>query len=257
MDCGLIAVAYHFIPKESNRQLIVYQQGHNGDFIVGINTIRACVEKGYAVMAFSMPLMGTNNQPTVDLDRFGKFKLTKHDHLKLLDYPIKYFLEPITVGLNYAAKYKYTKTHMTGISGGGWTTTLYAAIDPRISHSYPVAGTLPIYLRSDCDRDWGDYEQTEPQLYRIANYPELYVMGAHGQGRKQIQILNKYDSCCFAGIRYHTYEQTVQEAVKKLGKGGFRVVLDYTHKEHKISELALDSMFSDLEGKSKPSCRTK
>ena len=38
---------------------------------------------------------------------------------------------------------------MIGLSGGGWTTTVYAAIDPRIVKSIPVAGTLPLYLRGD------------------------------------------------------------------------------------------------------------
>lgn len=246
MDYGLKSIAYHFIPKKSNTQLIVYHQGHNGDFIKGINTIRACLERRYAVMAFSMPLLGMNNQPTVDLERFGKFKLTKHDHLKLLDNPMKYFLEPVVVGLNYAAEYGYTKIHMTGISGGGWTTTLCAGIDPRIAHSYPVAGSLPIYLRSNSKRDWGDYEQTEPNFYRIANYLELYVMGAHGDGRKQIQILNQYDSCCFAGIKYRTYERAVKEVVTQLGPGEFLVFLDETHKEHKISEQALSVIFANL-----------
>ena len=45
---------------------------------------------------------------------------------------------------------------MVSISGG-WTTTVYAAIDPRVTRSYPVAGSLPIPLRVDV-RDWGDWE---------------------------------------------------------------------------------------------------
>ena len=134
---------------------------------------------------------------------------------------------------------------MVGISGGGWTTVLIAAIDPRIKCSYPVAGSFPIYLRAS--RDWGDYEQTVPNLYRVANYPELYVMGAYGSGRKQLQILNKYDSCCFAGVKYQTYEDTIRQAVMKLGEGGFEVLLDDTHKEHKISNYALTVILNDLD----------
>jgi hypothetical protein len=242
MDCGLESVIYHFIPKTPINKLIIYHQGHRGDFTLGIDTIRAFIDKGCAVMGISMPLLGMNNQPVVNLERFGKFHVTKHEHLKLLANPISFFVEPIAVAINYAGKFKYDRISMIGISGGGWTTTLYAAIDPRIKHSYPVAGSLPIYLRSDSRRDWGDYEQTLPELYRIANYLELYVMGSYGAGRRQVQILNKYDSCCFAGIKYRTYEKVVKDIVSG-HKGNFEVFLDDTHKEHKISDKALEVVF--------------
>ena len=249
MDYGFESIIYHFHPKTGNKQLVIYHQGHMGDFIKGIDTIKAFLKKGYAVMAFSMPLRGPNNYPVVHLERFGRFHITQHEHLKLLDKPISYFLEPIAVALNHAESFKYEHTYMTGISGGGWTTTLYAAIDTRILHSYPVAGSLPIYLRSDSGRDWGDFEQTFPDLYRIANYPELYVMGSYGKDRKQIQILNQYDSCCFAGIKSRTYEKAVKDAVAELGKGEFRVFLDQSHKEHKISTKTLSVIFTEIESK--------
>lgn len=249
MDFGLDSIIYHFTPKKPNRELIVYHQGHNGDFVVGINTIRSCLDRGYSVMGCSMPLLGMNSRPVIELERFGKLKLSKHEHLKFLKNPIKYFVEPVATALNYAAKFEYRRVSMIGISGGGWTTTLYAAIDPRISCSYPVAGTLPIYLRSDSKRDWGDYEQTVPELYSIANYLELYIMGSYGNARKQIQILNKYDSCCFAGIKYRTYEEVVKAAVAGLGEGEFGIFLDDTHKEHKISEKTLKVIFDDLNGR--------
>ncbi|HUW20032.1 MAG TPA: hypothetical protein VMW16_12090 [Sedimentisphaerales bacterium] len=247
MDYKLRSIIYHFIPKTSDNKLIIYHQGHRGDFVLGIDTIRAFLEKGYSVMGISMPLLGMNNQPVVNLERFGKFHVTKHEHLKLLKNPIRFFVEPVAVAINYAGKLRYDQVNMIGISGGGWTTTLYAAIDPRIKHSYPVAGSLPIYLRSDSKRDWGDYEQTLPELYHIANYLELYVMGAYGEGRRQVQILNKYDSCCFAGIKYRTYEEAVKEVVRSLGKGKFEIFLDETHKEHKISEEALKVVFEHEE----------
>jgi len=246
MDYDLYSIIYHFIPQKGNNRLIIYHQGHNGDFIKGIDTIRAFLGKGYSVMGFSMPLLGMNNQPVVNLERFGKFQVSKHEHLKLLENPVRFFVEPVAVAINYAAKFRYDEVHMIGISGGGWTTTLYAAIDPRILHSYPVAGTLPIYLRSNSKRDWGDYEQTLPDLYNIANYPELYIMGSFGDNRKQLQILNKYDSCCFAGIKYRTYENAVKEVVRSLGKGKFEIFLDQTHKEHKISNDALKVVFESL-----------
>src|SRR5438445_13772028 len=104
---------------------------------------------------------------------------------------------------------------MSGISGGGWTTHLYAALDPRIKESFPVAGSLPSYLRTGAcgSFETGDYEQNPAvssivsHFYNnIASYLDLYILASYGEGRKQIQILNQYDACCFAGIRYLTYE---------------------------------------------------
>ena len=247
MDYGMQSIAYFFVPKNNKQVVVIYHQGHNGDFIAGLTTIEALVKEGYAVLAFSMPLLGMNNKPVVNLPRFGRLKLEEHNHLKMLPYPIKYFMEPMVVGLNHVLKQGYPKAHMIGISGGGWTTTLFAAIDTRIQKSFPVAGTYPIYLRSECKRDWGDYEQTEPGLYRIANYPELYILGAYGEGRKQFQLLNRYDSCCFAGPKYQLYADYIKQMMKKLGKGEFDIYSDDSHKEHKISDVVMDIVLKELE----------
>jgi hypothetical protein len=143
---------------------------------------------------------------------------------------------------------------MTGVSGGGWTNTIYAALDPRITRSYPVAGSLPLHLREDRKRsntahraaDWGDYEQSIPELYAIANYLELYILSSMGEHRKQLQILNKYDPCCLAGESFRTYENVVNERVRSLGAGSFAVYLDTQNREHSISSNALVTMLDDI-----------
>mgnify|MGYP001437335952 CR=1 FL=1 len=43
---------------------------------------------------------------------------------------------------------------------------IISAIDDRVNESYSVAGSFPIWLRSD-SRDFGDYEQTIPEFYQI------------------------------------------------------------------------------------------
>jgi len=47
------------------------------------------------------------------------------------------FLESTAASLNYLKTHSraggfpnYRAVHMVGLSGGGWTTTLYAAVDP-------------------------------------------------------------------------------------------------------------------------------
>ena len=57
-------------------------------------------------------------------------------------------------------------------------------------------------------------------------------MGA-SNGR-QLQILNKFDPCCFGGERGKLYEQAVNETSKNLG-GEFSVFIDLANKKHSIS----------------------
>jgi len=73
---------YHFIPKNSNHRLVIYHQGHRGDFIHGKELIAALLNEGYEVAVFCMPLLGLNNQPTIDDARIGRLKITSHDHMK-------------------------------------------------------------------------------------------------------------------------------------------------------------------------------
>ena len=258
MDAGFNSVVYHFIPEKANGSALIYHQGHGGKFNIGINTIRAFLDKGYNVFALSMPLLGMNRKPVVDTRRFGKLLIHAHNQMMLVapqpGHPVKYFMEPVAVVVNYAQKFNFNRLIMAGLSGGGWTTTLYSAIDPRIDISYPVAGTLPHYLRA---RDFGgsgsigDYEQSAVEIYRAANYLELYIMAAYGSDRRQLQILNEFDSCCFRGTGYETYLEIVKERLKVIGAGHFDVFLDSTHRKHQISPAALQAIFNDLEGQQK------
>ena len=250
MEYGVNSISYLFIPESSNNNLIIYQEGHAGDFYKGKDTIQFFLERGYTVLAFSMPLLGMNDQPVIDVPSLGKLKLTSHEHLRFLESPdfspIKFFMEPTAVSLNYLDKnYDFSSYNMVGLSGGGWTVTLYPAIDDRITQSYSVAGSVPIYLRS-IYQNHGDYEQWLPELYQIANYLDLYIMNSYGENRKFIQIFNKYDPCCFSGELYQTYENEVKESISKLSRGHFDVYLDDTHKKHQISESALEIIITSM-----------
>ena len=252
MDYGVNSISYLFVPESSNNKLIIYHQGHGGDFYKGKETIQFFLEHDYTVLAFSMPLLGMNDQPIIEVSNIGTMQLTSHEHFRFLESsnfsPIKFFMEPIAVSLNYLDEnYDFSSYDMIGISGGGWTTTLYPAIDSRISQSYSVAGSVPIYLRS-VPQNYGDYEQWIPELYQNANYLDLYIMNSYGDNRKFIQIFNKYDSCCFSGELYKSYENEIKESINQLKKGHFDIYLDETHKTHKISEsvlkIILDSMMN-------------
>ncbi len=250
MEYGLNSIAYYFVPKKPNNDLIIYHQGHKGSFRRGIKTIEFFLQKGSAVIAHSMPLLGFNSQPIVDLERFGKFRLKYHDQIQYLrpniGHPIKFFIEGVLASVNHAEKLGYDRISMTGISGGGWTTTLYAAIDDRILYSFPVAGTHPQYLSTTTDETWGDFEQETPDLLSIANYLELYILGSHGCSRQQLQILNTYEPRPFHPDGFKTYEDIVKHTVQRLGGGKFEVFSDRSHREHQISPAALVRISKEL-----------
>ena len=244
MEYGIDSVSYLLLPEESNQKLILYHHGHDGDFILGSDTIQFFLERNFTVLAMTMPLVGMNNQPIVGIDGFGEMKLISHDQLNLLEKnkfnPMKLFIHPIQVNLNYLDKeYDFKRYSIIGLSGGGWIGLVYSAIDDRISDSFSIASSLPFYLRVDA-RDIGDYEQTNVNLYKITNYLELYVLAGYGDDRKHIQIFNKNDPCCYSGIGYESYEFFIKDKLVELGKGSFQILIDDTHNEHKISDTMLE-----------------
>lgn len=246
---GMNSIAYLFLAENSNNKLVIYHQGHEGqDFLQDKDKIQLFLDKGYSVLIFSMVGSGLNNEPVIDFPEFGKLRLNSHNHFKLIEsstlHPIKYFVEPIAVSLNFLDKeYDFDSYYMLGLSGGGWTTVLYSAIDDRISKSYPVAGSFPMYLRAD-PANYGDYEQNIPDLYRIANYEELYVMDSYGEGRQSIQIFNKHDPCCFAAELYNEfpYGDAIKTKISELGKGKFDVIIDDTATTHEITHYAMNKI---------------
>ncbi len=227
-------------------RLVIVHQGHVPDLplpleVNGIERAAAFyLELGYDVLVVQMPLTGNNSH------ELFPFTALNNAHDQLGDYktpelnPLKYYVEPLAVSLNHAlAQSSFTQVAMTGISGGGWTTSLYAAIDPRVQVSIPVAGSLPAYLRTGpCgQRDAGDWEQAAVNSFM--DYTGLYLLGAQGQGRAQLQVFNQFDSCCFSGVRYKTYEPAVRQVLAEVGAGAFGALLDSSHREHTISPPVL------------------
>jgi hypothetical protein len=210
------------------------------------NALDTFLAEGYAVLAAYMPHMRPGDCRTVPHARMFDLAVSSGS-------PLKFFLEPVAISLN-ALKPRYKEIHMVGLSGGGWTTTLYAAIDPQIRSSFPVAGTIPLYLRSR--GSVGDKEQHLDEFYSLAGYLDLYLLGSYGPGRNQIQILNRRDDCCFGEAQHRTqvgldyepalrvYEKQVQRAVGSLGR--FRLDIDDVAPHHMISPEAVRTMVREM-----------
>ncbi|MBI2374817.1 MAG: ricin-type beta-trefoil lectin domain protein [Deltaproteobacteria bacterium] len=269
MESEQETLAYLFRPRDGNNRAVIVHHGHacvlddgpgSGTQDLGIQrTIRALLADGYSVVGMNMPwIRPGNSELGVDAD-------CRFNHSAVLDLPttsgspLKFFLEPISIVINHLTAGGYSDVNMIGLSGGGWTTTLYAAVDPRVKMSFPVAGTLPLYLRVEPYSN--DEEQFLPELYGayggeegIAGYLDLYLLGASGAGRKQVQILNRQDDCCF-GERQHDalaleisfedavrgYESSVRSALATAGAGAFQAVIDEASPSHMISPSAIES----------------
>jgi len=256
MEYGINSISYLFIPEQSNEKLILYHQGHGGDFLLGKNTIQFFLDRNFTVIAMAMPLLGMNNQPVAEIDGLGEIKLISHKKLRLLEAnnfnPMKLFLVPIQINLNFLDKeYNFERYSMIGLSGGGWTTVVYSAIDERISDSFSVGGSTPFYLRVD-SRDMGDYEQTNMELYKHVNYLELYVLGAYGDNRRLVLFYNEFDPCCFSGELYNKFPfgDMVKTKLSKFNEGNFDVIIDYGQTKHMISENTLGKITEYIQNNS-------
>ncbi|HLH21827.1 MAG TPA: hypothetical protein VK066_04855 [Chloroflexota bacterium] len=245
MAYGFNAVVYIFHPTVSINRLFIFHQGHSDTLSEhgGDTTIQYLLNHGYTVAGFYMPLWGPNTTTYPGI--------TGHNSMVVLESPtfspLELFLNPIPITLNYLrANYAFTEYDMTGISGGGWTTTLYAAIDPTIQQSFPVAGSYPMYLWAPpCPPGPGDYEQNGVSLFKdeLVDYTELYVLAGYGAGRKMVQINNQYDACCFFGVLSYTYKDIIKNRVAQLGQGSFDVFIDDSFQwDHKISTYALSTV---------------
>jgi len=247
MEFGIKSYAYRFLPIKANNKLIIYHQGHSGDFFYGKDSISYFLSKGYEVIAFSMPLIGTkNSRPTIYIKNIGFLEIDNHDKLEFLpnndkSSSLKYFTYPISKVLDHILKENsYKSVSMIGISGGGWTTTLLAALDKRINYSFPVAGTLPLFLRT---YDFKDSENWTYDLYKRINYLDLYILASVGyKNRAHLQILNKFDPCCYAGERYKYYGKKLSSIVDNLKNGEFDIFVDDSHKSHIISKETLEKV---------------
>jgi len=250
-------LAYLFVPIKRNNRLILLNPGHScilkaleeNDPRVEA-TIKGLLESGFDVLAVYMPHV---SDTSCNLDHCSAINtdLSPGDHPAT--WGLRFFLEPEIVSLNYLLKKtNYQNINMVGLSGGGWTTNLLAAIDERIKYSFSVAGSMPLYYRSG--GSMGDIEQFLPELYRdIAGYPDLYVLGAYGKERKQVQILNRNDDCCF-GQKQHdpernydkdlkTFEGSIKAKLKALeAEGHYYLVIDETAPNHQISGFALTNV---------------
>ena len=276
-DLNFNSIAYLIHPHISNAnttRLVIAHQGHQGGLGDGVgDAINRLLQSGFTVLAMQMPLVGWNNWRTITLpDCGGTVTITNNGtggHTELFNKLtqtltnggcFRFFLEPVVQGINYFQHTTPTvkDVSMIGLSGGGWTTHMASAVDMRIKQSFPVAGAYPAYILQFLRPGSPDTEQTYAPLYLeidrhntngipdtaagVASKLEIFALGGYGLGRRQIQILNLYDSCCFYGSFFTSYNNFVSTVVRNLGQGDWAFYSDATHKHHLISSNVCENV---------------
>jgi dienelactone hydrolase len=268
--------AFTYLLYPTNRsnadRVVIVHQGHAGTTESGVGAAaNHLLQNGFTVALMQMPLFGWNTDRAAEIP--GRGRITFRDHGQIIyktalnddGQGFRLFLEPIVQTINHVeANMKGLKEiGMVGLSGGGWTASMAAAIDPRIKLSAPIAGSAPLYHRNVDPSSIGDPEQYFLPLFRediaadgngggIATWTEIYALGGYGKGRHQIQVTNEFDSCCFSGRFADKYKTIVADTVQSLGAGKWEYLLDSTHNAHLISRHAIANAINPLFDIAKP-----
>ncbi|HEY4335375.1 MAG TPA: hypothetical protein VGM89_05745 [Puia sp.] len=257
---GFTSVVYILHPLKSNRLQVpvIYHSGHqivffhedrhtNDSGAYAISVLDFFLDKGFDVIGISMPLVGYNYHPLEVKENGQVFPITCHDDVFQLENPFYYFLEPIRATIDFLSSEEgYKRFIMMGLSGGGWSTTVYSAIDERVWLSFPVAGSIPNAMRVS-PRDVGDKEQYLADFYNRFNYPTLYTLAAEGPGRLSCQILNEKDECCFAFNGDNYWVPDVQLRLAQMHEPGqFHFFFDRCAPFHKVSAAATNKIYEEI-----------
>lgn len=214
---------------------------HSGHLNAVYDTeVAALVDAGYAVQFLKMPTDGRPSLTGYHNDLFSE------NGTAAMATMLNHVIETVNA---LEALDPDAPILMTGLSGGGWTTHMAAAVDTRIDVSFPVAGSLPLFARPLSPGSDGDAEQTWPAIFGeadtngdgtndtatgAASWLEIYALGALPEGRRQTQILNLQDPCCFNGNARRLYSEWLALEVP-----GWSIHIDATNTDHSISAESL------------------
>ena len=135
---------------------------------------------------------------------------------------LRFFIEPVVRAVTWALRRGYARVALAGLSGGGWTTTLAAALDARLALSVPIAGSIPCDFRHT---SWDAEQFCDAAWARAANYSTLYALAALEAGRASVQLLHEADPCCHHGCGRHARIAEYGARVAAATAGAFRTAV--------------------------------
>ena len=223
-------------PPLSGRYAI-YHEGHGGAGVeIGSDTIDWLLDRGWSVIAVDMPLLGLNHvDARPGLEAHGQLEATDDG----VTSPLRFFLTPVRAVVDWIVEVETGRNPdilLIGRSGGGLTSYLYGAIDPRVDIVVSVAGGRPISERLDAPwgtAELGDYEQTAPHLYNTVAHEHL-MLAAGSKG--SMYIFNQWDACCFRIQPDSAFVEYLRGGSDPLGKT-IAVFVDPENPAHSIGPL--------------------
>ncbi len=240
--------------------LVVHHGGHGNHSPVHADcapVIQACLAAGHDVFALSMPGNGVDNAASGNLGSHQNGWIYERNRRDLVSWggagvpphsAIGIFVAPVHRALNALAS-GYDRVAITGLSGGGWTSHVCAALDERITASYPVAGALPSFARVQAPviaphGDIGDFEQCHRTLYDVANWEDILVMGC-SRGRRQMHITNAGDTCCFVNDG-STFAAALAYEAAVAASGRYGYWQDQAADRHEYTAEAIAAVLADM-----------
>ena len=136
-----------------------------------------------------------------------------HDYAADLDLvganALGFFYLAMRRGLDYLASLPQVDTRrlgVTGLSGGGWQTTILGALDQRVAVSVEVAGIGALQSNLVRPLDTDEIEENATDLTQNEDYPFFVAIRAP---RPTLLIHNSEDDCCFraALVKPYIYDQ--------------------------------------------------
>jgi dienelactone hydrolase len=159
-------------------------------------------KNGMLALSLAWPGFGELNQPENSHDFGGQLDLVGANSLG-------YFYLVMRRGLDYLESLPNTdakRIGVTGLSGGGWQTTVLSALDERVGVMVEVAGIGSMETNLARPTDTQEVEETATDLLNDFDYPFLVAMRAP---RPTLLVHNEQDDCCFLAplVKPYVYEQ--------------------------------------------------
>ena len=186
--------------NKKNKKLLIYHEGHDGNPYNSKNFLdfkEKFKTKGYDILSLSMTGLGYNmllnpnysfpinpeKNSNVSFNyQFHHRELKCHDIYQFYfdkNYPNIMPLALMLSGNYYLIKNlenNYDEIVMMGISGGGWQTTMYAALLPKIKKSYSFdGGELPKIFRMHSFKD-AHWESEQSKIYDEYDYLDFWFL---------------------------------------------------------------------------------
>src|SRR5215469_14327743 len=159
-------------------------------------------KRGILALSLGWPGLGELGQPENDHDFAGHLDLVGSNSLG-------FFYLVVRRGLDFLATLPNaddTRIGATGLSGGGWQTTMISSLDERVKVMVEVAGIGSLETNLTRPIDSSDIEEDATDLMRGFDYPFLVAMRAP---RPTLLIHNEQDDCCFLAplVKPYIFEQ--------------------------------------------------